>query len=158
MENQTIDRNRSSLQSPMNIESKRPRLIFLDNIKLLFVILVIFQHAKITYDGMGWWYYIEPNPLDPFSSIFFLIVTAIGSLLQTSLMGLFFLMGGYFTPKSYDRKGVSSFWKERIRRLGIPLLLYVVLINPIMIYLLAALGIQPWSSFPTMKVLFWILI
>ena len=55
-------------------------------------------------------------------------------------------MGGYFSPRSYDRKGVSSFWKERILRLGIPVLLYVLIINPVIYYLLASLGIQPWSS------------
>jgi len=60
-------------------------------------------------------------------------------------------MGGYFTPKSYDRKGFASFWKERLRRLGIPLLLYVLLINPIMFYGLAAIGIEPWSSNPNMQ-------
>ena len=59
-------------------------------------------------------------------------------------------MGGYFTPKSYDRKGGPSFWKERLTRLGIPLILYTVLINPIMYYILSILGIQPWSSNQTL--------
>jgi hypothetical protein len=95
---------------------------------------------------LGWWYYIESNPVDPFSSIFFLTLTSIGGLFQASLMGLFFLMGGFLTPKSYDRKGARLFWKERLLRLGIPLLLYVVLINPIMHYTLATLGIQPWRD------------
>jgi hypothetical protein len=43
----------------MNTDSKRPRLLFLDNIKVLFAILVIFQHARVTCEGAGWWYYIE---------------------------------------------------------------------------------------------------
>ncbi|MFX0004234.1 MAG: acyltransferase family protein [Candidatus Hodarchaeota archaeon] len=128
----------------MNTESKKPRLLFLDNIKVLFSILVIFQHARVTYGGTGWWYYIELPPTDIFSIIFFILLSSIGGFFQASLMGLFFLMGGYFTPKSYDRKGVRSFWKERILRLGLPILLYVVIINPIMVYSLNALGIYPW--------------
>jgi glucan biosynthesis protein C len=135
----------------MNTESKRPRLLFLDNIKVLFSILVIFQHARVTYEGSGWWYYIEHNPVDTVSAIFFLTLIGIGGLLQSSLLGLFFLMGGYFTPKSYDRKGASAFWKERLLRLGIPLLLYTVLINPIMYYALSALGVEPWSSKPSLQ-------
>ncbi|MHA2304725.1 MAG: acyltransferase family protein [Candidatus Hodarchaeales archaeon] len=138
----------------MNTESeefKRPRLIFLDNIKLLFAILVIFQHVRVTYGGTGWWYYIESNPYDPFSFIFFLLVTSIGGLFQASLMGLFFLMGGYLTPRSYDRKGVKLFWRERLIRLGIPLLLYIVLIHPIMVYILSALGVYPWITYPTQQ-------
>lgn len=128
----------------MNAESKKPRLLFLDNIKVLFSILVIFQHARVTYGGTGWWYYIESIPVDDFSVIFFTTLSSIGGLFQASLMGLFFLLGGYFTPKSFDRKGLGSFWKERILRLGIPILLYVAIINPIMAYSLSALGIYPW--------------
>ena len=135
----------------MSTESKKPRLLFLDNLKVLFTILVILQHARVTYEGSGWWYYIESRPLDTFSTIFFITLVAVGGLFQSSLMGLFFLMGGYFTPKSYDRKGGSTFWKERLVRLGIPLVLYVLLINPIMYYTLATLGFEPGSSDPAMQ-------
>ena len=139
----------------MNTESKRPRFLFLDNIKVLFAILVIFQHSMITYGGTGWWYYLselnEANIVDIFTTIFFIITSSFGGLFQASLLGLFFLMGGYFTPKSYDRKGVSSFWKERFLRLGIPLLLYIILINPLIFYLLGVSGIEPWSSNPIMQ-------
>ena len=106
----------------MNTESKKPRLLFLDNLKVLFSILVIFQHVRVTYGGTGWWYYLEAAPVDTFSIIFFTTLSSIGGLFQAALMGLFFLLGGYFTPKSYDRKGVRSFWKERLLRLGIPIL------------------------------------
>ena len=133
----------------MNTESKKPRFLFLDNIKVLFTILVIFQHVRVTYGGSGGWYYIEAPPNDLASLIFFITLTSIGGIFQASLMGLFFLMGGYFTPKSYDRKGVRSFWKERLLRLGIPLLLYILLVNPILGYIPYALGINNYGTFPT---------
>jgi hypothetical protein len=132
-------------------EFKKPRLLFLDNIKLLFAILVIFNHARVTYEGSGWWYYIEDNTLDLFSAIFFQFLASLGGLFQASLLGLFFLLAGFLTPKSYDRKGVSAFWKERLLRLGIPILLFILLINPTMFYLLAILGIQPWVSHPNLQ-------
>jgi hypothetical protein len=143
----------------MTTDSKSTRHLFLDNLKVIFVILVIFQHVAITYGVMGWWYYIaqtdeyvnEILPADPFSPVFFLILTLIGGLFQASLMGLFFLMGGFFTPRSYDRKGVPTYWKERLIRLGIPLALYIVVVDPIMVYSLAGLGIQPWSSYPILQ-------
>ncbi|MFW9990778.1 MAG: acyltransferase family protein [Candidatus Odinarchaeota archaeon] len=135
----------------MNPESKKIRYLFLDNIKVLFTILVIFWHTMVTYAEVGWWYYKESNPVDPFSNVIFLLLTSIGGVFQTSLLGLFFLLGGYFTPKSYDRKGVRNFWKERLFRLGIPLLLYTVLINPIMIYTLSLLGIPPWNTKPMLQ-------
>lgn len=37
-------------------------------------------------------------------------------------MGLFFLLSGYFIPGSFDRKEAGIFIKDRLRRLGIPLL------------------------------------
>ena len=129
----------------MNPELPRPRYLFLDNIKLLFTILVICWHVTNIYMGVGWWYYQESNPIDPISYIFLIILVSFGGLFQTALLGLFFLLGGYFTPKSYDRKGGPGFWKERLIRIGIPLLIYIVLINPIMIYTLAKIGITPWS-------------
>ena len=105
----------------------------------------------VTYGEAGWWYYKESNSFDPISEIFFLLLTSIGGVFQTSLLGLFFLLGGYFTPNSYDRKGIRSFWKERLIRLGIPLLLYIALINPIMIYTLSQLGISPWNADPALQ-------
>jgi hypothetical protein len=76
------------------------------------------------------------------------MIAGFGGIFQASLMGLFFLMGAYFTPRSYDRKGAVSFWKERFIRLGIPILLYILVFNPIIVYLLAVGGIQPYSSIP----------
>ncbi|MFX0185123.1 MAG: acyltransferase family protein, partial [Candidatus Hodarchaeota archaeon] len=143
----------------MSTESKSTRFLYFDNLKILFVLLVIFQHAAITYGVMGWWYYIakteeyinEIIPADPISPIAFLLLTLVGGLFQASLMGLFFLMGGYFTPRSYDRKGVVLYWKERLIRLGIPLALYIVIVDPIMVYSLAVLGVEPWSSYSILQ-------
>ncbi|MHA2180263.1 MAG: acyltransferase family protein [Promethearchaeota archaeon] len=139
----------------MNLESKKPRLIFLDNIRVLFAILVIFTHVRVSYGGEGSWYYIatlnELNPYDTLTIFIFYMIAGFGGIFQASLMGLFFLMGAYFTPKSYDRKGVSLFWKERIIRLGIPILLYVMIFNPIISYLLATGGIEPYSSHPNLQ-------
>ena len=128
----------------MDREPKAIRLIFLDNLKILFAILVVFQHTRIIYGMAGSWYYIESPPLDIFSFIIFYIVTAFGGMFQSSLLGLFFLMGGYFTPKSYDRKGACSFWKERLLRLGGPLLLYICIINPIIIFSLYSVGLYAY--------------
>lgn len=131
--------------------SKKPRYLFLDNIKVLFTILVIYWHVMVTYIEAGWWYYKESNPVDPISYVFLLLLVSIGGIFQSSLLGLFFLLGGYFTPNSYDRKGAYNFWKERLVRLGIPLVFYVILINPLMIYILAKIGIAPWNTTPALQ-------
>jgi len=134
----------------MTTESESKRLIFLDNLKIFFVVLVIFTHVMVTYGGRGSWYYYatlnETFPVDIIATITLYMIAGVAAIFLPSIMGLFFLMGGFFSPRSLERKGVSSFWKERILRLGTPVLLYVVLINPIFYYLLAVQGILPWSS------------
>jgi hypothetical protein len=134
----------------MTIESERIRLIFLDNLKIFFVILVIFTHVMVTYGGRGSWYYYatlnETFPVDIVATIALYMIAGIAAIFLPSIMGLFFLMGGFFTPKSFERKGAASFWKERLLRLGIPVLLYVLVVNPAIYYLLAVQGVEPWSS------------
>jgi peptidoglycan/LPS O-acetylase OafA/YrhL len=50
---------------------------------------------------------------------------------QAWFMGALFLIAGYFTPGSYDRKGGGSFIKSRLVRLGIPLVFFIFLLAPI---------------------------
>jgi hypothetical protein len=45
-------------------------------------------------------------------------------------MGLLFLIAGYFVPISYDRKGPGRFIADRAVRLGVPTLIYALLIHP----------------------------
>jgi hypothetical protein len=89
----------------MNIESKKVRYIFLDNIKVLFTIIVIFWHVSVTYMEAGWWYYKEVNPIDPVSYIIFLLFTSFAGVFQASLLGLFFLLGVILLLKVMIERG-----------------------------------------------------
>jgi hypothetical protein len=51
-------------------------------------------------------------------------------------MGFFFLISSYFTPGSYDRKGARHFFQDRLIRLGIPLLFYIIVLDPLIKYAL----------------------
>ena len=55
---------------------------------------------------------------------------------QAWFMGALFLIAGYFTPGSYDRKGTDTFLKDRFIRLGIPLAIFFFILSP-----LSAIGI-----------------
>jgi glucan biosynthesis protein C len=55
-------------------------------------------------------------------------------------MGLFMLIAGYCTPAAYDRKGPGLFMLDRLKRLGIPLLIFEVLINPLIHYMVDTHG------------------
>ena len=122
------------------------RLFFVDNIRLFLTALVILHHLMITYAGSGGWYYEEGRED--------LITGALGTWFCTSnqayFMGLFLLISAYFTPGSYDRKGAWRFMKDRLIRLGIPLVIYSWIIHPLLIYLLryGGEGLRPmmWAD------------
>ena len=67
-------------------------------------------------------------------SIFYVFFLAVN---QSFFMGFFFMISGYFTPGSYDKKGYLPFFKDRLVRLGIPLLFYIIFIDPLINYALA---------------------
>ena len=107
----------------------RARNAAIDHVRIVLTILVILHHAAITYGGSGGWYWREqPNA----SSLVLLMFNAVN---QSYFMGFFFLLAGYYTPGAYDRKGPARFLGERLVRLGIPLLVFFFLLNPLTIAL-----------------------
>jgi glucan biosynthesis protein C len=93
--------------------------------------MLILGHMAITYGAsIGQWYYSE-GEAGPVFSIVATILLGIGAAF---LLQLFFMISGYFTPRPYDRKGAGPFLLDRLKRLGIPLLIYAVVINPLVIY------------------------
>ncbi|MCP3682859.1 MAG: acyltransferase family protein [bacterium] len=107
------------------------RLVFVDNLKLYLIILVILHHVAVAYGGGGEWPILE-TATDPISPIIFTLFNALN---QSFFMGLFFLLSGFFTVGSLARKGKVKFVKDRLVRLGIPLVGYTILIAPIVDYL-----------------------
>jgi len=114
--------------------SAKPRLFFVDNLRILLITLVVLHHLAITYGHSGGWYYYEGQP-DELTTILFTIFNAVN---QAFFMGFFFMISAYFTPDSYDRKGTGPFLKDRFLRLGIPLLFYIIIIEPLLVYVLMA--------------------
>lgn len=110
------------------------RLAFIDNIRWTMIVLVLSMHACVTYSPFGNWYYREPIPAGFATLVAF---AAYQSFLQAFFMSLLFFVAGYFSAASYDRKGFSPFLRDRLFRLGLPTLLYMVAIGPLTQYYLA---------------------
>jgi glucans biosynthesis protein C len=107
----------------------RTRLYAIDNLRTVLTVLVVAHHAAITYGNIPVWYYLEPAK-DP-SGIALDILAVFN---QAFFMGFFFLISGFFTPGSYDRKGARAFLRDRLVRLGIPLLVFVTLLRPLITF------------------------
>ncbi len=59
------------------------------------------------------------------------VVVLVGGLFG---MGLLFLVAGLLTPSALDRKGAARFVRDRAVRLGIPLVIFVAVIDPLTDY------------------------
>jgi hypothetical protein len=92
---------------------------------------VILQHLSVTYGGPGSWD-LKFETEDVLTLVIFSLFNAVN---QSFFMGFFFLLSGYFTPGSYERKGGRRFILGRLLRLGIPLVIYDTLISPNVSYL-----------------------
>jgi glucans biosynthesis protein C len=108
------------------------RVAYIDMIRLALIILVIMVHAAVTYGSAGSWTYIDANANDMLTSA---VLTFFVMYCQSFFMSLFFFFAGYFTPRSFDRKGVNKFWKDRWIHLGIPMILYTFFLSRIPNYM-----------------------
>ncbi len=100
----------------------RSRLFHLDNLRIYLTILVIFHHAALASGGSGNWDILDPA-VDDISPIFLTMFNAVN---QSYFMSAFFLLAGYFTPRSFEKKGSLRFLFDRLIRLVIPLVVYTV--------------------------------
>ena len=115
-------------------------MVFFDNLRILLLVLVIALYASQPYGPGGWHYYLEQsNRLD--FSITFVILGLFFAVSSTFFMGLFFLVSGFFVPKSFDNKAAHAFLKSRLIRLGIPLLIFVLGIMPLFMSFLCTLNL-----------------
>jgi len=118
-----------------NEKPKRTRLFFIDNLRILLTVIVVLHHLAIIYGASGDFPYKEARP-DDLASIVLSLFTAVNA---PYFMGFFFMISGYFAPGSYDRKGIGPFLKDRLLRLGVPVLFYIFVIHPLLSYALAVI-------------------
>ena len=121
------------------LASARPRLLFIDNIRATMILLVLSMHACDTYSPFGNWYFTDRSQLTFPTVIFF---GAYQSFLQAFFMALLFFVSGYFAAPGLDRRGPARFIRDRAFRLGVPTLLYMMVIGPLTQYFLS----HTWGS------------
>lgn len=112
------------------------RTDFIDRLRVVLTALVIAHHTAITYGGSGSWFYREVTDGGRPSSLLLTLFCAVN---QSFFMGMFFLLAGYFTPGSLQRKGAARFLMDRGLRLGVPLLAFGFVLGPLAV----ALGNTP---------------
>jgi Acyltransferase family len=122
------------LEAPARRERPTPprgeRVAYLDKLKLLMVAVIIAGHGALAYGSLesAWPYQdVQEVQLGKVSDLALSIVVIPAALF---VMGLFFLISGLLTPGSVSRKGPRYFARDRLVRLGVPLVVWTLLIWP----------------------------
>jgi fucose 4-O-acetylase-like acetyltransferase len=127
-------------------ESTASRLYYIDNMRVMLISLIVLIHLAITYGAPGDWYYQEVLT-DDINILSLILYSLFNATVQAFALGLFFMISGYFTAASFDRKGARRFIKDRLKRLGIPLVCYVMILNPVLEFILHKFVYEGQQSF-----------
>jgi glucan biosynthesis protein C len=103
----------------------------------MVIVLVVNMHACVTYSHVGSWYVNEepqPLPLDKIAFVFW------QGHLQSFFMGILFLVAGNFAYGSLAKRGPAGFARERLFRLGLPTLFYMLVLHPLIVFGINAEG------------------
>lgn len=108
-------------------------LAYVDALRVALILLVVAHHSVEAYVASHAPEMVLPDPPIPRVWAFLAVNAAF-------FMGLFFFLAGYYTPGSFDRRGIRRFLGDRFTRLGIPFLLGVVLVVPLADWMRIALS------------------
>jgi len=115
--------------SPMKLQRTPKRLFYIDNLRYLMVLLVVIVHGACAYANIfPWWCVMEVNEYRWFFNNLML-------LLMVFLMPVLYFFAGYFGISSLQRKGTPTFLKNKLLRLGLPLLIIIPIVSPTYSYI-----------------------
>jgi peptidoglycan/LPS O-acetylase OafA/YrhL len=118
----------SEIEMTMTVaRSATTRLGYVDNLRILLTVLVLAHHSALTYGALPLWYWTEPSTSPSGLALVLLVVVN-----QFYFMGFFFLLSGLFVPGSVDRKGPGAFARDRLVRLGVPLVAFWLVARPVL--------------------------
>jgi surface polysaccharide O-acyltransferase-like enzyme len=128
------------------ISAEKPasaKIAYIDHLKVLAIVLVVLHHTFITYGAPGSWYFKQPSNL--MAAKF--PMTVFVATNQSFFMGFFFFLSALFVGPSYKKKGAGKFLSDRLKRLGVPLVFYSLVLSPVLNYIAEHFGYGQHHSF-----------
>ena len=107
------------MQKPVN--GTLNRLIFFDNLRLLLVLCVVFQHASNAYNSRLIWWPVADETISN-------LAEWVNAFIDAFAMPLLFYIAGYFAVPTMHKKGAVFFLKGKLKRLGAPWLICILTI------------------------------
>lgn len=111
----------------------RQREQWVDTLRVVLISGVIVVHTATAYvtDFAGY-YYDDERVTSSAASIAFALPALMGGVFG---LGPLFVVAGWFSVRSLARRGPAGFVGGRLLRLGVPLVFFVLLVNPMADYL-----------------------
>lgn len=103
-----------------------PRLDYLDAVRAFALLLGIAFHASLSFTPVYFGWAVMDISTSPIVSTFMLIS-------HSFRMPLFFLIAGFFTHMSLQKGGISSLFKSRLLRIGLPLIVGWIILRPLLV-------------------------
>jgi len=130
----------------MNGTTLAVRNYAMDNLRVVVIFLVVVLHGTITYMEYAppWWYVLDSQ-----RSIIF---TYMVLLIDVPIMQIMFFLSGYFAWPSLAKRGPALFFRDKIRRIGIPWVFGVLVLAPptgYMIYYSRHAPMSLWTFWQT---------
>jgi len=121
------------ISSQDNATRSRPREQWADNLRVAVIAGVIVVHTATAYVVDIPWYYNDERTTAGVVPMLLSPLVLMGALFA---LGPLFLLAGWFSARSLARRGPGGLpARSRLLRLGVPSLVYVLLINPLTDYL-----------------------
>ncbi len=116
----------------MDTQPQNSRYHALDSMRAVMMLLGIYLHVVVGFSGNGHWPYIDPHPTPALD--FTLGIT------HSFRMPAFFVMAGFFGALLWNRRGASSFIRNRTHRVLVPFVLFWTLLFPVIAAIVVSLG------------------
>ncbi len=116
-----------------SIVESRPREQWADNLRVIVIAGVIVLYSAVAYlVAIADCYYPGERTA---SGVWPMLLTAPALIGALFALGPLFLVAGWFSAWSLAHRGPGGFVRSRLLRLGLPLVVFVVLIDPLTAYL-----------------------
>jgi peptidoglycan/LPS O-acetylase OafA/YrhL len=130
---------RTAPAKPMASLAPGNRIFYLDTLRIVLTILVIVHHIGQAYGPTGGYWPVQEATRAAILGPFFTVN-------RSFFMSLFFMISGYFMVSGYERNGFAGFLRNRLVRLGVPVLFFAALMIPARIFLLGE-HITRWDDY-----------
>jgi glucan biosynthesis protein C len=124
---------------PMMSPVPANRLFYLDALRIVLTILVIVHHVGQAYGPTGGYWPVQEPARAAILGPFFTVN-------RSFFMSLFFMISGYFMVSAYQRNGFGRFLRNRLVRLGVPVLVFAALMIPARVFLFGE-HITRWDDY-----------